>query len=747
MKKIIKITGMHCASCAANIESRVRKEPGVSSFNVNFAIEKGYLEFDPEKTDFHKIHAAIADLGYGTEEDEEAPHHPAGSEHLDIHAGHKPTASSSEMGKSLRQLLLSLFFGLPSIYFAMAGVLGLPIPESLSTYSYLIQFLSATAVIATSFSIWYSGASKLMRFAPNMDSLIFVGTAAAYFYSLVMTFISGGEAMVYFETAAIILVFINLGEYLEVITKGKAGEAIRKLLDLKPKEAIVVRDGKEIKIPASEIKVGDIVVVRPGAQIPTDGEIIDGSSGIDEKAITGESIPVEKGVGDPVIGGTLNGHGYFKFRATRVGGDTVLAKIIRVVEEALGSKAPIQLLADKVSLYFVPAVIVIATASLAIWLAVSGSFELALTSFVSVLIIACPCALGLATPTAVMMGSGLSAKRGILVKTSRALETAGKVTVVAFDKTGTLTKGVPSVTEVISFGDASEGEILKLAGSVEKKSEHPLSEAVVHRADELGVILEETAEFKVVAGRGVEGIVSGDKIMVGNRTFVGKTGNEAETEAEALENEGKTVVFVHSEKNGLIGLIAIADTVKEHSREAIEMLKADGKRTVMITGDNVRVGNAIGRQLGIDEVIAEVLPEEKMNKVRELQSGGNVVAMVGDGINDAPALAAADLGIAVSSGSDIAVESGEIILVKNDMRDVLEAIRLSRYTLAKIKQGLFWAFFYNVVGIPVAAGVLYPWTGKLLSPEIAAAAMAFSSVSVVLNALSMRFYRSAKRSS
>lgn len=746
MKKIIKITGMHCASCAANIESRVRKEAGISSFNVNFAVEKGYLEYDPEKTDFHKVHAAIVDLGYGVEEEGEAAHHVDGEEHLDIHAGHKPTASSSEIGKSLRQFLLSLLFGLPSVYFAMSGVLGLPVHETLSAYGHLIQFISATAVIAVSFSIWHSGASKFVRLAPNMDSLIFVGTAAAYSYSLVMTFISGGEAMVYFETAAIILVFINLGEYLEAVTKGKAGEAIRKLLDLKPKEAIVIRDGKEAKIPASAIKVGDVVVVRPGSQIPTDGEIIEGSSGIDEKAITGESIPVEKGVGDPVVGGTLNGHGYFKFKATRIGEDTVLAKIIRVVEEALGSKAPIQLLADAVSLYFVPVVIALAVISFSVWLAVSGSFELALTSFVSVLIIACPCALGLATPTAVMMGSGLSAKRGILVKTSRALETAGKVTVVAFDKTGTLTRGVPSVTEIVPIGDLSEKEILRLAGSVEKKSEHPLSEAIVRRAEELGVIFEDAAEFKVTAGRGVEGLVSGEKISIGNRAFVGGGDAGVESGAEALENAGKTVVFVSSDKRGPIGLIAIADTVKEHSREAVEMLKKDGKKTVMITGDNRRVGEAIAKQLGIDEVIAEVMPEDKMNKVRELQSGGNIVAMVGDGINDAPALAAADLGIAVSSGSDIAVESGEIILVKNDMRDVFESIRLSRYTLSKIKQGLFWAFFYNIVGIPVAAGVFYPWTGKLLSPEIAAAAMAFSSVSVVLNALSMRFYRSARRS-
>lgn len=746
MKKIIKITGMHCASCAANIESRVRRESGVSSFNVNFAVEKGYLEYDPEKIDFHKIHSAIVDLGYGVEE-ERGVTALAEEEGTHTHVGHKPTASSPEIKKSLRQFVLSLIFGIPSVYFAMAAVFGLPVHESLSAYGHLIQFLSATAVIAVSFSIWSSGFKKLFRLAPNMDSLIFIGTAAAYFYSIIMTFVSGVEAMVYFETAAIILVFINLGEYLEEVTKGKAGEAIRKLLDIRPKEAVVIRDGMEVKIPAAEIKVGDIVIVRPGAQIPTDGEIIEGSSGIDEKAITGESIPVEKSVGDPVVGGTLNGHGYFKFKATRVGGDTILAKIIRVVEEALGSKAPIQLLADLVSLYFVPAVIAIALISFFVWLTVSGSVEMALISFVSVLIIACPCALGLATPTAVMMGSGLSAKRGILVKTSRALETAGKVTVVAFDKTGTLTRGVPSVTDIIPVGGISEDEILRLAGSVEKKSEHPLSEAIVRRGEESGVSFEESDSFKVTAGRGVEGIISGEKIFVGNRAFIGGVRAESENKAEKLENEGKTVVFVSSEKRGLIGLIAIADTVKEHSREAVEMLKKDGKRTVMITGDNVRVGEAIGRQLGIDEVIAEVLPEEKMNKIRELQSGGNVVAMVGDGINDAPALAAADLGIAVSSGSDIAVESGEIILVKNDMRDVLEAIRLSRYTISKIKQGLFWAFFYNVVGIPVAAGVLYPWIGKLLSPEIAAAAMAFSSVSVVLNALSMRFYRSAKRSS
>lgn len=580
-----------------------------------------------------------------------------------------------------------------------------------------------------------------------MDSLIFIGTGVAYFYSLALTFIlfSGREISMesmYYESAAFILIFISLGKYLEAVTKGKTSDAIKKLMGLQPKVATIIKDGQEFEIPISEVKEGDIILVKPGEKIPVDGIVVDGYSGVDEKAITGESIPVEKKKGDEVIGATINKTGVLKFEATRVGKNTMLAQIIKIVEDAMGSKAPIQLLADKVSFYFVPAVIVIAAISGILWIILGQPFAFALTIFVAVLIIACPCALGLATPTAVMMGTGLAAQRGILIKSSKALETARNVNMVVFDKTGTLTKGEPVVTDIIEIED-KKINILQIAGSVEKNSEHPLAQAIVNKAKEKNIKFLEVKNFQAIPGKGVQAILNKKKILLGTRKLIQENKIELkfiEDQMIELENQGKTAMILAVGKK-IFGIIAVADILKENSKEAVDTLHKMGKQVAIITGDNKRVAEAISKQLGIDRVLAEVLPQGKSDEIKKLQEEGMVVAMVGDGINDAPALAKSDLGIALGSGTDVAMETGEIVLIKDDLRDVITAINLSKYTLSKIKLGLFWAFFYNVVGIPVAAGVLYPVTGWLLNPSIAAAAMAFSSVSVVLNALSMKMYK------
>jgi Cu+-exporting ATPase len=756
-KTILTISGMHCASCAANIENALKQEAGIKSANINFASEKLYLEFDPIEISIARIQKIIEKSGYGAIEN-------AAEEEMRDH--HKE-AKRQEVRKLKKRFISALIFSLPIIYMAMGKTIGLPMPTIFENYGTIIQLTLATAVIASCFNIWTSGSKKLLRLSPNMDTLIFIGTAVAYFYSLtisVLVFLGIKiEAHLYYESAALILVFISLGKYLEAVTKGKTSEAIKKLIGLQPKEATIIKDNEEIKIPISEVKIGDIILVKPGEKIPVDGIVIDGYSGVDEKAITGESIPVEKKKGDEVIGATINKTGILKFKATRVGKDTMLAQIIKIVEEAMGSKAPIQLLADKVSFYFVPSVIGLAILSFVIWLLLGQPFTFALTVFVAVLIIACPCALGLATPTAVMMGTGLAAKNGILIKSGQALEIARDVNIVVFDKTGTLTRGEPSVTDVIQVKDEiSENSILQIAGSVEKNSEHPLAQAIVNKAKERKINLSEVKNFQAIPGQGVSADLEnlpadrqGKKILFGTRKLM--TNNQInpgliEEKMIVLEEQGKTAMILaqtpigNKISNGaskeIIGLIAVADTLKDYSKEAVEMLHKMGKKVAIITGDNKRVGQAIAQQVGIDRVLAEVLPQEKSAEIKKLQNKGNIVAMVGDGINDAPALAQADVGIAIGSGTDVAMETGEIVLIKDDLRDVIMAIDLSKYTLNKIKQNLFWAFFYNIVGIPVAAGILYPLTGWLLNPAIAAAAMAFSSVSVVSNALLMKRYKS-----
>ncbi|MBU0648900.1 heavy metal translocating P-type ATPase [Patescibacteria group bacterium] len=737
IKKIIfKISGMHCASCSVNIESVLKKEKGVSEVNVNFASEKASVEFNPQEISFGKIQELIQKLGYKSEEEDF-------QEEMADHHKHE------EIKVLKKRFIAVLVLGLPLIYMVMGGIIGLPMPKFLVTYNIHIQFVLSTAVILVSFKLWKSGFKNLIKLRPDMDSLIFIGTASAYFYSLIVSIsfllnILKSYPHLYYESAVFILIFITMGKYLEVLTKGKTGEAIKKLIGLQPKFATIIKNGKEIKIPISDVKVGDIVLVKPGEKIPVDGIVIDGYSGVDEKAITGESIPVEKNKGDEVIGATINKTGVLKFNATKVGGDTMLAQIIKTVEDAMGSKAPIQLLADRVSLYFVPVVMGIAVLAFIAWLIVGQTFVFALTIFVTVLIIACPCALGLATPTAVMMGTGLAAQNGILIKRSSALEIAKKINVVIFDKTGTLTKGEPEVTDIIKVSNSkSEEEILRLAASIEKGSEHPLAQAIVNRAKEEKIILSDVQNFEAIPGKGVMANFEGTKVLLGTRLLMSDNKidpSPVEKDMLRLEERGKTSIIL-AQDGSIIGLVAVADTLKEYSKQAVDMLRKMGKQTAIITGDNERVGQAIASYVGIDKVLAQVLPQEKSAEIKKLQEQGNVVAMVGDGINDAPALAQADLGIALGSGTDIAMETGEIILIKDDLRDVVTTIDLSKYTLRKIKQNLFWAFFYNSVGIPVAAGILYPFIGWLLNPTIAAAAMAFSSVSVVLNALLMRGHK------
>jgi Cu+-exporting ATPase len=723
MKKIqLEIHGMSCASCAARIERSLKKTQGIVKISVNFALGKAYLEFNPAKIKLAKIKKIIEKLGYTL------------------------VAQPLEIKKFRNRFIFALVFSLPIIYITMGAMLGLPVPAEIKKYGTIIQLLLATATIIFNFAIWKIGFKNLWRLKPSMDSLIFLGTFIAYFYSVsisIVAFINTEiNAHLYYESTVLILVFIALGKYLEAVTKGKTSAAIKHLIGLQPKEATIIRGHKEFKVAIAEVKAGDVILVKPGEKIPVDGIVIDGYSSVDEKVISGESIPVEKKKGDTLIGATLNKTGVLKFNATRIGKDTLLAGIIKIVDEALSSKAPIQLLADKISFYFVPTVIAIASLAFIGWLLWGYPFSFALTVLVSVLIIACPCALGLAMPTAMMMGVGLAAKNGILIKNSDALEIAKNVNIVIFDKTGTLTKGEPVVTKIVDFTD-DKVDILQIAASVEKNSEHPLAQAIVNQAQEKQLAFLKVKNFKALPGLGVFAEFGKKKILLGTKKLMLNNQidiKNSKTTLTKLENLGQTTIIL-ALAGKVVGLIAVADTLKEHSRQAVAMLHKMNKQVAIITGDNYRVAQSIAKKLGIDKVLAEVLPQAKAMEIKKLQTEGNVIAMVGDGINDAPALAQADLGIALGSGTDIAIETGEIVLIKDDLRDVVTAIDLSKYTLQKIKQNLFWAFFYNIVSIPVAAGILYPSTGWLLNPAIAAAAMAFSSVSVVLNALTMKRYK------
>jgi Cu+-exporting ATPase len=703
-----------------------------------FINERAKIDFDPSAISKEQIFQTIRDAGYTPVEET--------GETLD----REKEAREKEIRTLKFKFIFSALLGLPLVILTMGPMVGFPVPHISDRWESILQFLLATPILLVNYQFYTRGILAVIRTKmATMDTLVALGTGAAWIYSTaVLIAIWAGKTgysaqNLYFEVAGLLIVFILMGKWLEAIAKGKTSEAIKSLMGLQAKTALVVRDGQEMEIPIEEVHTGDEVLVKPGQKIPVDGTIIDGYSAVDESMITGESIPVEKTVGDSVVGATINKTGSFRFRATKVGKDTALAQIIKLVEEAQGSKAPIQALADLISAYFVPAVVGIALLAFGIWMLAGQSFIFALTVFIAVLIIACPCALGLATPTAVMVGTGLGAKNGVLIKSAEALQLAHRIDTVVFDKTGTLTKGEPELTDVITFGDLSSDQVLQLAASVEKNSEHPLGEAIVNGALAKEFELTVPEEFHSITGKGVEGTVSGRRVVIGNRAHFTDMGLDLKGPDEAmseLENQGKTAMIVGVD-NDIVGVLAVADTLKEHSAAAVKALQQMGKEVVMITGDNRRTGEAIAVQVGITRVLSEVLPQDKSAEVKKLQDDGLKVAMVGDGINDAPALTQADIGIAIGSGTDVAIESGDIVLIKDDIRDVVMAMDLSSFAMRKIKQNLFWAFVYNTLGIPIAAGVLYPITGFLLSPIIAGAAMAFSSVSVVTNSLLMRRYR------
>lgn len=718
MKKAnLIVSGMHCASCSLLIERKLNDTAGVKSARVNFAAGKAIIEFDESRLTEKKLVEIIGHLGYKA------------SIGFDMERERK---LRMEEIASLKKILV--FSAMLSIPLAIIGMLLMDLP-----YRLAILFLLATPVQFIPGKNFYLGAwASLKNRSASMDALIAIGTSAAYFYSVAALF--GLVAEQYFETAAILITLVILGKYLEAVAKGRTSEAIRKLMDLSPKTALVERKGREIVIPASEIVLGDVIIVKPGEKIPTDGKIVFGTTSIDESMLTGESLPVEKKAGDGVFAGTLNKHGLIKFKATKVGLDTVLAQIINLVEEAQGSKANIQRLADKISSIFVPAILVIALLTFIAWLFVfAQTFSFALVMSVSVLVIACPCALGLATPTAIMVGTGRGAEKGILIKNAEALELAHKVNAVVFDKTGTLTEGKPKATDLVSAGKASENKVLMLAASLEKNSEHPLADAVLDKASERKVKLKKVTEFKALPGKGIKGKINRVEFCLGSSIYA-KSQVSLKGLAQkisGLESEGKTVLVLFSGKQ-VLGLIAAADTLKKESVEAVKKLKGRGLEVWLITGDNKRTANAIARQLGIERVLAEVLPGDKAKEIRKLQAKGKIVAMVGDGINDAPALAQADIGVALSSGTDVAMETGSIVLMKSDPLDVPKALMLGKKTMNKIKQNLFWALIYNIIGIPLAAGLLYYPFGIILSPLVAGGAMALSSVSVVTNSLLLK---------
>ncbi|KRF18739.1 ATPase P [Paenibacillus sp. Soil787] len=724
-KMELAIEGMTCSACVNRIEKRVSKINGINEVSVNLANERATIKFQ-SNVEQSEIIQAIEQLGYKTHEFTET---------------HNPTSEQEErrdklVQKKIRTLVFSIIFTVPFVVY-MFGMMGVipEYPEFL--YNPWFQLIIATPVQFIAGASFYIGAYKnLKNKSANMDVLVVLGTSAAYFYSVVLTL--QGMHHVYFEASSIVITLILLGKTMEYIARGKTSEAIKKLLGMQAKTARVIRNGLENDIPIESVVVGDVIVVRPGEKIPVDGVIVEGNSTVDESMLTGESIPVEKKVEDQIIGATINKHGSFKFKATRVGKDTALAQIVKVVEEAQGSKAPIQRLADVISGYFAFIVMAIAAGTFLVWyfLIAPGEFTPALTSFVSILVIACPCALGLATPTSLMVGTGKGAENGILFKSGEFLEKTHKLTAIVLDKTGTITKGSPELTDIIPMQNRNNQELLHIAAIAEKNSEHPLGEAIVTYAKEQNDELPEPESFHAIPGFGVEAVISGATVIIGTRRLMANKGvdiSHSETDVRKLELQGKTAMFVSIEGE-FAGIIAVADTVKEHSKEAIQQLKQLGLEVIMLTGDNKRTAEAIGKEVGVSRIIAEVLPEWKAQEIKKLQEAGYVVAMVGDGINDAPALATADIGMAMGTGSDIAIETGDITLMRGDLRAIVTAITLSKVTMRNIKQNLFWAFIYNGIGIPIAAaGLLTPW--------IAGAAMAFSSLSVVSNALRLKRFK------
>lgn len=742
----IPIGDMTCAACAARIEKAVDKLDGVQSVSVNYATEKATVTYNPQETHLSDIKEAIEKAGYKVLE-------VSMSSNVDEDRERK----QKEIKMQWIRFIIAVVFCVPLFYIAMAPMIHLPIPSAidpdLHPMAYgITQIVLVVPIVAVGYRFYTVGFKALFQGSPNMDSLIAIGTTAAIGYSIYNVIqIALGDAhaahSLYFESAGVIITLIMLGKTLEAVSKGKTGEAIKKLMGLAPKTAFVIKDGQEIEIPIDEVKIGDILIVKPGAKIPVDGIVTEGKSAVDESMLTGESMPVDKAEGSLIYAATINTTGSLRFEATKVGSDTALAQIIKLVEDAQGSKAPIAALADKVSGVFVPVVCGIALIAGVIWFFASGrDVEFALKIFISVLVIACPCALGLATPTAIMVGTGKGAENGILIKSGEALETAHKIDTIIFDKTGTITEGKPTVTDIFPVGNMHEEDLLQLAASAEQNSEHPLGQAIVESAKRQGLGLLQVEEFNSITGHGIDAKISGKDVLIGNRKLMDEQNllqEEWVTRADQLASEGKTPMYVAI--NGeLSGIVAVADVVKPSSKAAIAKLQHMNIEVAMITGDNKKTANAIAQQVGIKRVLAEVLPQDKSSEVKKLQAEGRKVAMVGDGINDAPALVQADIGIAIGSGTDVAIESADIVLIHSNLEDVATAIELSQKTIRNIKQNLFWAFAYNVIGIPVAAGVLYAFGGPLLNPMIAAAAMSLSSVSVLANALRLKRFKSSK---
>jgi Cu+-exporting ATPase len=738
---LVHVSGMACASCANTVEKSVKKLPGVKDAAVNLISARAKVVYDPSVTGISEIKNVIEKSGFGVSKVEQG----------------KVSENEAERSKketaSLRsKLIVSAAFSIPLFYIAMGHMLGLPIPGVIAPHMHplnyaLIQLAFVIPVIITGRRFYTVGFGRLIRREPNMDSLVAIGTGAAFvygIYAIIMILNGNGEYAdnLYFESAGMIITLILLGRYLETLAKGRTSETIKKLMGLAPKTATIIKDGRELVVPIEEVKVGDIILVKPGEKIPVDGEVIDGRTSVDESILTGESIPVEKNIGSQVICASINQNGTIRFKATKVGEDTTLSQIVMLVEGAQSSKAPIARMADVISGYFVPVVIVIALLTGAAWYISGKSAAFSLTVFISILVIACPCALGLATPTAIMVGTGKGAEYGVLIKSGEALETAHQINTVVFDKTGTITEGKPVVTDIISTGGLNETELLRLAASAEKGSEHPLGEAIVGKAVEINLDLFNSESFEAIPGQGIIARIQGKDVLLGNSKLMNDRNIDIQSREEPprLAAEGKTAMFIASEGR-LEGIIAVADVIKPGSKKAVEQLRKMGIEPVMLTGDNIQTAQVIAKQAGISRINAEVLPGDKANEIKTLQKEGLKVAMVGDGINDAPALAQADIGIAIGSGTDVAMESADIVLMKSELTDVPVAIQLSKRTIRNIKQNLFWAFAYNVLGIPIAAGLLYLFGGPLLNPMIAAGAMSFSSISVVSNALRLKRFK------